>query len=238
MSRRQELLISSGLLLGGLAPLVLSVGLSAPAQSSGQRTCRVAAPGPIVHTQATHGRLSYDNSRTLKQLQRMRSSITNSRATGAGWFVLGLTRNSGVTQRLRVGIKGHPARNGYYCVTLSSVDLSLSYDSIDVFIARRYRPGTCEHDAVLEHENGHVNNFRDTFDRFVPKVERAVKAAANRQPGLYTRTLGPALREFQARLTRTASPLLDEMVRQVNEADARLDAPRSYRANQARCDNW
>ncbi len=220
--------------------LCLFYGFSSDAwaQAGGSiTTCRVNAPSPVAETVTDFGPVVYNNAKSRRELERLRRTGGGKAAAGAGWFTVGLTRR-GLAQRLSVKVTGYPHRDGRYCTTLSFVKLALSYDSIDVFIARRYRPGSCEYQSVLDHENEHVNNFRDTLDRFLPKLRRKLQREAASQPGIMVARPQAAADYFQKLLSARMGVMFADRYGQMERADAALDTPRRYRANQLRCENW
>lgn len=220
----------------GLIALCVSV-LFLPSSAEAQRTCRATYAPPSIELVERFGPVRYNNSRSRRELEQLRRSARSESVAGGGWFTVGLTRR-GLKRLMEIRVAGLPDGRGSFCTVLASARLTLSYDSIDVFIARRYRPGTCEYESVLDHENDHVANFTSTLYRFLPKIRRQLEIEATRLPGILSISPQAAAEQLQRDLMRRLEGQFREMNRQMNAADARLDSPRSYRANQLRCDNW
>ena len=45
-----------------------------------------------------------------------------------------------------------------------NITAKLGYSSIVVFIANEYKPGSCEYNAIIEHENEHVKANINVFN--------------------------------------------------------------------------
>src|SRR4029079_10071228 len=62
------------------------------------------------------------------------------------------------------------------CVYLTTIDANFGFRAMDVYVASEYPPGTCEHDAVLDHEKQHVTinlrNLKFTAPRVRAELER------------------------------------------------------------------
>lgn len=46
------------------------------------------------------------------------------------------------------------------CAILSSINFSIGYKNLDVLIDDKYQEGTCEYNAIKEHEQGHIKIYR------------------------------------------------------------------------------
>ncbi|MBR5625207.1 MAG: hypothetical protein IKW67_00280 [Alphaproteobacteria bacterium] len=66
-----------------------------------------------------------------------------------------------------------------FCVSLESIDVGFGYNDFIVNIDRNYKPNSCAYNAVLAHENKHINEYLLVFDEFKDDFERALNVAAN-----------------------------------------------------------
>lgn len=53
---------------------------------------------------------------------------------------------------------------------LSGLTVALGYPAVDIYIPPRYRPGTCEYEAVLEHEKKHIEADRILLEEYADKI--------------------------------------------------------------------
>jgi hypothetical protein len=69
------------------------------------------------------------------------------------------------------------------CYILSTVDFWMGYESIEVLIDDKYRPGSCEYEAIKEHESVHVGIYFDELERYGHLIDEELKALeANQRP--------------------------------------------------------
>ena len=66
-----------------------------------------------------------------------------------------------------------------FCVGLKSVDAVVGYSDFLVQIDMRNTPGTCEYDAVLQHEDEHIRAYLSVIDDAAADLHAAVYAAAD-----------------------------------------------------------
>ena len=114
----------------------------------------------------------------------------------------------------------------------------MGYDKLKVYIARKYRPGSCNYRSILDHENRHVSVFRDTLVKYAPRVERRLKRVATRLGPIIARSVDQTAKILQKKLQRELKPLFREMDREMDFRNAKLDTPQNYQKEQARCSQW
>jgi hypothetical protein len=197
--------------------------------------CRL--PGVETATRLTEkrGTIRFSNGFSGKQLEAKRRRAGGA-ASEADWHPVGLMGRD-LKWEFRVQVQGQRLAKGF-CVALKDAELTIGYDRIDVYVDRRYRPGTCQYDVILEHENQHVRNFQDTLAGYLPDIRaRLADEAAGAVPQV-AGSMSTGARYFVNYLRDRLTPMIERMQRDMAVADARLDTPDSYRATQARCDGW
>ena len=219
------------LALAALPPFLL-VG-TVPA--TGAPRCDTSATGapPRVELSMKAGRVTYDNNLDRDRIRRLQRKSTG----GSGWAPIGLTL-ADLTLDMKVRVKAVPVGERLHCATLTAVDTTLGYDTIRVYIDRKYRPGSCQHRSILNHENLHVGIFRNTAKRFAIRIKtRLVRAAARMQP-VRSHSARVAAKRLRTALQREVQPLFRELDRTIALANAEWDTPENYRHEQARCPRW
>jgi hypothetical protein len=221
---------------GFLLPLLPLLALLAPA-GAGAADCPHRPPQTIeINVRTDPGQPVYSNKVRIADLTRMflkqhRASFTGQQVT------TGLTVSDAefaiATQLVTLKVA-----DGRTCAWLSGVDMTLRYKTVTVYVAQEYQPGSCEHKAVLEHENEHVAIDRRNLIDFAPRMRTTLAARARAQGPAIGRTDKAAGNYLLDQLKRAAKDVIDDM-NQARERDhGKLDSPASYRATQARCKGW
>lgn len=108
------------------------------------------------------------------------------------------TGAGGPRMRMNIGWDGGPANfGGKTCIWMDDFDSSLELP-VDVYVASEYVPGSCQFNAVLNHEKKHVQSFRDIQKAFADAIETELSPLCGFLP---RRT---RYQYLQARLTRRA----------------------------------
>lgn len=192
---------------------------------------------PVVNINRSDGRIEHNNSRTRQTLRQMRRNSGHADGFGSNWTPVGLTLTE-LKFEMRIKVEAFQLSNRHVCARLSEVDADLGYDLIRVFIARRFRPGSCAYNSISQHEMNHVAVFRRGLDDFYPRLQRRLQRAAGALTPIEASSPGRAAKHLRSRLTATVEPLFKEMNRTLDRNNARLDTPERYRAEQARCSEW
>ncbi len=203
-----------------------------------QSACPAPTEEPRINMKTDRGRIAHHKGHTRNQLtamQRQRRGAAT--ATAPGWKPVGLTITD-LNFSLKVQVNAVSRGRGPVCASLVRADAFLGYERLDVYVARRYRPGSCEHRAILDHENKHVAIFRRTLEAYAPRVERRLHREAAALGAITAATPEAAANAVHARLKSRIQPLFDQMNREMDAANARLDTPAAYRLEQKRCGLW
>ena len=122
------------------------------------------------------------------------------------------------------------------CLALKGIEARLGYGDITVLIDQRYRKGSCEHDAILEHELQHVRVNKDAARGQQDAFERELRKVAARWEGRWVSPL--QAKRLDRELDAVVSGTLDRVRSDAKRQNAGLDTPASYAAVQRRCHNW
>ena len=216
----------------------MAIGISLPTVPAYAAVCAFSnAPDVQVAVKRLDGRVVHDNARTRESLRRMQRQSGRATAFGTAWTPVGLTLTE-LKYRMKLKIEARPLSNSAYCARVTSVDAELGYDDLRVYIARKFRPGTCAYDSINAHELTHVAVFRDTLDRFYPRLEHRLQRAAQSLDPVRSSSPDMAANYLRQRLSAAVHPLFLEMNRELDRANARLDTPERYAQEQALCPEW
>lgn len=146
--------------------------------------------------------------------------------------------------KLKLSVQGKPhiQQDGRRaCVGIKDVVFDMGYETLDVYIDRRYKPGSCEYKEVKAHENYHVAVSNQAMAFFKPDLETALKKAVSkmRPEFVYSNEEAGrvAKRQFD-QVLKEVQPVVDHINKKIAEKNYAIDTPESYQSTTARCQNW
>ena len=181
------------------------------------------------------GNLRYHRNFSSAQLTRLKGNA--GRRLGPLWVPTGLTV-ADENYHLKTNTKIYQLDQGKYCAVLSSAELFIGYRNIDVYISNKYPTRSCEYESILNHENVHVSNFRDTLYKHAGGIELKIRRSAPKIGPVYLRSAEAAANKIQSLLDAQVRPLFKRMSSEISRKNARIDTKSNYRREQALCSNW
>ena len=192
--------------------------------------------------------------------QRIIPSATVSASTGFVRYITHLSRDEflrNAPQKMspntlgmtvsRLGVTGSAdpevqrTERNLFCVQIRSVHLTIGYETLDVYIDRKYSPGTCEYEVVKEHENYHVRVSQEAMMFYRPDIERALERALSHIDPEYASSNDDIQRIFNKQFDRVMAelqPLITFINNKIAEKNYIIDTPQSYAETTALCENW
>ena len=215
--------------IGGAIVLCLCV-----APAFGAETC----PPAGVFVPQKQVTLSTGVGDTVYTAERSRKVITAVSHAGAGLTTFGLTQD--VTEiRILPQIWTVNLGGGRYCVGLGRVEASWRITRLFVDIASEYPPGGCNYRVIREHEGLHVAFAHDTFREWTPRIEQALRDAAERIAPQVTATDPARVRaEMEGQLKAALQPAFNGFRADLSARNASIDTPENYRKTLAQCPRW
>lgn len=126
------------------------------------------------------------------------------------------------------------------CFWVEHVQVQVVYQSMQIFIASEYKKGSCPYAKILRHEREHVAISRRNLARFEPRLRSALASLSIPKAGQPIRI--KADDDPSAQMTRLfsrlVSPVLDDMMADLDAAQAKIDTPKSYAKVRRQCRNW
>lgn len=129
-------------------------------------------------------------------------------------------------------------RSGGYCVYLETVGAEFGWKRMEVHIANEYRRGSCEYNAVLDHENQHISIIRNALSEYAPRVRAELERELRRQPPMYTRNPQTAADRAVEGLYGRMRGVVDRFQRSQASRHGAIDSSRNYGAISDLCPNW
>jgi hypothetical protein len=122
---------------------------------------------------------------------------------------------------------------GEYCMR-PSFRVTLSYNPIEVFVARELEPGSCPYREVLHHELRHVEAYRLQLSTAVENVGRSLRAHyADR---IFYGDPETLRRELEQAIEQQWLPFAQHELEAVGKLHQGIDTPKEYRRYQTACD--
>lgn len=155
-----------------------------------------------------------------------------------GGRVLGATDGS-TRVETRFTIRQQSDGAGHVCTVVDRAEMRIGFDGpVRVDVSPRYRPGSCEHEAIKSHEMRHVGLMEGAVRDGASTGRRVAEAAAAGwwREGPVGREAATA--EVEALLRNVVGRIKADVDRQIRESNLRFDRPSEYRSVLARCTNW
>ncbi len=192
-------------------------------------------PGYIpVEVVINSGVVRYNTNRDRQYLTKLFNSVNTARK---GWNPAGLTvADFGFSFGLSVKTWQLPSK--LFCTELNSVEANFGYNTIDVYIDRKYKFGSCQYNSILDHEMLHLNVFQETLKTFAPSIRTKLRETIDRIEPVVTSKSQVGLDILQSRIENTLKPLIKKINKVLIKRNAELDTLEKYRKEQKNCSSW
>jgi hypothetical protein len=122
------------------------------------------------------------------------------------------------------------------CTALSKMTARFAIPTLTIHIDRRYRPGSCEYSAILEHEQEHVRITKETLQRWENRIRQQLESAVT---SWRDRWLPAAVeREIKAAIDHAIADLVRQIQADADRQHAAIDTPAAYEKVRRRCSGW
>jgi hypothetical protein len=139
---------------------------------------------------------------------------------------------------LEVTVNTDSMRDGSgYCAQLRAAHVAIGLKQLDVIVDRRFASGSCQRQAVLDHEAEHVEVFREAVRYYLPALERAL-GKTSLPLNLHVADRSAARAAYLGPITDSLKPIFDAINGRARDGNTRLDMPESYAAVFRRCNHW
>ena len=197
------------------------------------KTCAIERGHTSVKLVPRYGKISYNNGHSALQLGT-KFGRHGKIAHRLGWVTRGLTKTN-LERRLNIRIRYQNQTNRRICAALTDATLEIGYDQFRVYIARQHKPGACEYRTTLDHENTHVRIYQTTLRKYTPRLERKLRQSTDQLRPIEASSAEQAQRHFISKIERDLRLILNEMSREMDKANGRIDTVKNYKREQALC---
>lgn len=133
------------------------------------------------------------------------------------------------------------SRAGPYCVTVDKITARLGFADTVVYVDRRYAKNSCNYNAIMQHEQGHVEINQQVMLRYIPVIMDRLKRAAGQLKPIYVKDAA-GLRKVEQTILNSvneaADPVLKAMQDEQVAAHTHHDRPESYDYTTGQCKRW
>lgn len=139
---------------------------------------------------------------------------------------------------LEVTVNTDSMRDGSgYCAQVRAAHVEIGLKQLDVIVDRRFAPGSCERQAVLDHEAQHVEVFREAVNYYLPALERAL-AQTSLPLNVHVANRNEARAAYLGPITDSLKPIFAAINGRARDGNMQLDTPERYAAVFKRCSHW
>ena len=128
-----------------------------------------------------------------------------------------------------------------FCVYIEQLNVDVGYPKIDVYIDKKYRPGSCNYNVIKDHENYHVRVQQEGLKFFAPKIKQAYQIALNKIKPQFAYTQNDAqmiAENMIKRIEKDVDPLMEYVQQRLREENAVIDTDEAYVKDAKKCRKW
>jgi hypothetical protein len=217
----------------GIITIILIVALGRVELAHAQCANLLHVPPPAIVIRLIQPTIAYHHDVDLFGLQKIGNVAER---PPPGWVRLGVTHRS---NRIEAQIRYRTVklRDGRECIWLTNVGAVLGDPVLDVYVAANYKPGTCEYENILAHENTHVRFNMETLHDWLPTLKAALTEAVKKKfPAIFD--AHPTDKELNEYVFENLDDVFTLMGEDNAKRDASIDTPENYRREHDKCRNW
>jgi hypothetical protein len=179
---------------------------------------------------------TYSNSKSLAEIKMLNESARAS-SSNDDQTILGLT-SSEIKTEYNTSIMSMETGGTPTCSWLRKLNVKILFSRFDVFVAKEFKPRSCQYNAILAHENQHVAIEKEMSASLYRETLARLKGLEPKLANATTRTK----EELNKILASQLKPLFDENLAAYSErskkAHAKIDTKESYAKVRASCKDW
>lgn len=238
MRRTMVLMMASRKEIGTLLAIAFALSLLVvPLSRAGAAIlCPSLSLEPIIELYTDDGPIRFDHDVTQTQIEALYKEERSS-THGVFGHPVGLTRTT-VKFDIRTQLQPLRSFSGVYCLWLTRVDTILRYADTVIYIDKRFKPGSCQYETVLDHEHIHIAINRETLWQHAPRIRAALEEVVQR---INPVVVGDLVRDRDLPITLVQQAVDTELKafnKARDQANRAIDTPDNYRRTQALCSNW
>ncbi len=193
-------------------------------------------PGTSFSVKKVRKKIKFDRSSSMQDLTQIHSGSVHMQ----GPAILGVAGGPvGVGMNLQFKTYRNSAGT-LNCISLESAEgLFIAFPKIS--LASGLRKGTCEYNAVLEHEKEHIRILMQFQDQYAPKFKSHLKKILRQygQPKVVSAVSAKhAMMEMRQQIENAAGAYFNEIAPILSKRQQEIDTAESYAKVFKKCSNW
>ena len=149
-----------------------------------------------------------------------------------------------VISSLQLILKAQPIiykRKTYTCPTAIDIIVKYQEPTINVYLSSEYAKSSCAYRVIKEHENYHVEIFKQSIPFYKPQIHKYLIQEANQLPAYSPRTskdVQNIANKYVRILSQKLQPVQQYINDTINAKNAAIDTPEAYWNQQKQCTQW
>ena len=186
-------------------------------------------PKPSITVKRIDEAITYNTEYTYKSLTNLGAALNR-----PGKQVLGLTRGN-ATVSFATNTPSLIDPNGRWECASPQITLSYGFSPMTVYIAREFPLGTCAYREIHDHEMRHVQAYQ-THIASIEKELSETLSARFASGSVWRGPAGQAASRLQQEINTRWVPYVQQQIKRVDEAQARIDTAEEYKRVANACD--
>ncbi len=209
---------------------------SSPVQAQTTYNCPDRSEPLYFSVKATPKNITYNLKLNKSQIIKM-AARSLPRGSSKAANTLGLT-SVGHSLKYAYQFRTHQIGPKRYCARLLSVEIDIEVTRLEVFSLRKYPRGSCQYNAIVDHEHEHVAAFQRAIETLEEVFTHEAPDIIDRSPP------GVGISALQAQHSVTKSlkyninKIRDRIIRQMTIRNRQIDTPLNYKRISQKCDKW
>jgi len=179
----------------------------------------------------------YDHSHSTAQIE----AISEKEGTHENYHIAGLTQSEFGLKTLYEFDYSKKIFQDNYLLWVENLRIDFSYTTMAVYVSSQYPEGSCEYQAMLDHENQHVQIHRQIYEKYQKILQNALSSSVEiplaNHPVTF-RSLEDGKVKISELISGVTNPVFEQFQQEVSQDQAQLDTPDNYRELRNRCSNW
>jgi hypothetical protein len=178
-------------------------------------------PKPSVTVRRIEVPITYNTEYSYKSLTNIGAELAR-----PGRQVLGLTRGN-ATVSFATNTPSIRDQKGRWECASPQITLNFGFSPMTVYVAREFPEGSCAYKEIREHEMRHVQ----TYQTHIVKIEKELTdtlSARFAASSLWRGPVGQTASRLQQELNTRWAPYVQQQIKRVDEAQARIDTTEEY----------
>ena len=185
---------------------------------------------PVIEVIPKTTPTAFDYSKTIADLKSIKTDTISPYGQHVEHLVYGLHDGEmSIGYNIEFGGMEYPDLN-LACLYFNKITVTLELNPV-IYVVKEFKPGTCAHNAVLEHEKKHVTTDRKIANKYAREIGVALQAAVNKAGAVgpyYIEEIAAVRDRMAAHIASTVKAVEFNMVEEQTRAQQAVDSMEEY----------